>query len=338
MQGREPFLQDQRGKLFLKLIPPLVHRMNNSLAVLNGAAESLERSSGSLPVRAELDRIGETLRSISYFAKSHLSIEEFFQLDSIVHTVELLLIPLATTSGVDLECRTEGGVGVVSGDCRRIEQLLIALVASEVNAVALENQAALQDPTNIDPQPRMRLTLRTTPNRATFTLVRPVSLTIGAENSAMVQVAADHAEELGMELLARTMGGATALRFRFKSLPPFEEEPPAQADGASVLLVERDSSLSDLMSLVLADAGYKVEALPALESVEDLAGRFDLILFDTDHEREHPGVLDDLLQFDSNNGGVLLLGTTDDALAGEPHMLIKPFRPQELLAAVEEML
>ncbi|GAB4230175.1 MAG: hypothetical protein Kow00109_01770 [Acidobacteriota bacterium] len=117
------------------------------------------------------------------------------------------------------------------------------------------------------------------------------------------------------------------------------------SDPASprILLVEDDVTLLSLMRAVLSGAGYQVDevlsAEEAQQRVEKDGHRYDLAV--TDLHLGEDTCLALIEQLKSVNSRARILVTTGGDDEGSPHgcpVLQKPFRPGELLRAVQELL
>jgi hypothetical protein len=326
------FLEDERRRLLPRLIPPLVHRMNNALAVIQGLNEVGVEPGQAQVLAGEFEALRTLLARLSCFARQQPEVIEVFDLRELVVGVCQLLRPYAESVGIGLEFREPLQGAVLRNDPQRVEQLVAVIAASELAYLADLEPASKATR-------RLRLAVRQAPGRIVLTLVRPrIASQVGPTD--VVGKAARWGDENAVSLYMRTMGEVTCYRFVFSS---FEEqleeelEPGFVERPKNLMLVEGDGPLCELIKTVCVEAGYNV-TVAADQSFDPAAvdlRSIDLVLFDTDLELRRPGLLGRLEQRLDGTGGLLLLGEAPDgAGSGTAPCLPKPFRPHELMTAV----
>jgi hypothetical protein len=337
-----------------RLIPALVHRANNSLAIMRGAcdlvrspshAEHLERAA------RETDLLAQLLARLSLCAKTHPPVYGLFDVGAMTTGVGEFLAVLLEKGVVEWKVPREGGAPLLAlGDSLRLEQLLIWLAAE-----------AAQSP---------REGSRKGPGRIRLSLVRAgvdgdqIRLTLlfqGASRDLMpwsdeaLEACREFAASRGMRLdLASRFGGLSIARFRLPAHASSPVPAPAPVAGRGegragvgerprrILLLEEDELQRDLIRDVLVESGYEVHIPGGVDLEASLPEEFDLLLFDADAERKQPGLLDRLLTV---LGGlppsrVAVLGDLGARSGGPAPMpcIAKPFRPGELLELVAKGL
>src|SRR5262249_35210084 len=99
--------EDRRAHTLLRLMAPLVHRLNNSLAVVQGVHESGSQAHESERELAdrELAVVGHVLARLAILSRPSAARSQFVELGELFRTHELLLAPLAESLEVELELR-----------------------------------------------------------------------------------------------------------------------------------------------------------------------------------------------------------------------------------------
>lgn len=320
------FLARERSRLLPSLVPPLVHRLNNALAVIQGLGEiGMEPSRNEMLAR-ELAAARALLAGLSSFAREQAPSVETFDLREALRGVISLSRPLAEAAGVALEAREPARGVIVRGDSGQLEQLLTTLLLQEILAVGGGSGG----------RGLVRLSLRRGGGRAVVTVVRPRG-DRGTTPPAIMASAARFAERNGASLFMRSLGSVACYRLVF---PVLEEAEDSDADFAGgsrhLLLVEGDGQLSELIKTICTEAGYSVHEPDggAFDPVTADIEHVDLVLFDTDLEEHRPGILGALEARFDGSGRLLLLGDPPRGARSSTPCLRKPFRPHELLTAV----
>lgn len=332
--------EEVRLACLARLIPALVHRANNSLAVMRGACDlALHRGSTDHLARAvgETDLLARLLALLSLSAKTHPPAAGLFDVETLVGEVGEFLASLLETEEVEVKLTRDANVSsLVSGDSARFQQLLIWLAAEAAHFARVSGRA--------DPG-RLRLTLER--RGARFRLSLLFGGTSGGRmpwSSAALRACREWAERGDARLDLRSRFGVfSCARFHLPAHEPLAPATaaasPIRAPRRRVLLFEDDEMQRDLIRVVLEESGYEVHPSESDELEISGLGVLDLVLVDADVERDRPGLLRKLATTVRNTPrlGIAILGDppAHGDLAALPR-LAKPFRPGELLQLVEE--
>lgn len=334
-----------RALVLERLLPPLLHRANNALAVVQGVLELGERARGEERelARRETRALTALLGHLGALARGPSAGQGPRDLHAIASSVEVLLRPLAEALGVDLEIRvgasvpTEGALpACVDARC---EPLWIALVVERTVAVARAGGPGLR---------RARFRLRAASGWVALSLAcdEPV-----ARDGPLVERGAlDELDEL-----ARQQGGRISIRARRRawgcrlSLPlailpsmaaagmtaavAIRPGPAGTRPRARVFLLQGEGELRELCATVLREDGHSVVDGSSLHG----SGVFDLVLVDSELARGDPGLLARLSRDPQARGARLACLGRWPCEGEDPPTLEKPFRPHELLAFVDEL-
>jgi hypothetical protein len=251
--------EDRRGRTLRLLMAPLVHRLNNCLAVVQGVHElgTQARESERELARAELAVLGQVLARLALLARP--AAERRVQVDALVRSHELLLAPLAESRGVELELRAQGIAGVeVDG---RLEGLLLdactALAAGAAGGAPPES---------------LRLLARSSPRGLVLALGVAGSVRFSGELAAV----RDLARELGWRQRERGKGGACVLRLILCGAYAARTAVGARDERRQrrVLLLHGADAERELVSTLLCENGWSVSA----SAEEPQSGSFDVAL------------------------------------------------------------
>ncbi len=312
-----------RALLLARLVPALVHRANNALAVVQGVLELGARASvaeNQLAAR-ELRALGALLGGLSKFSQRPAGLETVCDPPALVGAVEILVRPLAADLGVRLETLPAGSAGRATRADARLGGVLVALATERVLALGRSAGGA---------PARVRLSLRGSGARIRLVLSadRPPG---GWQRPGTLDELAALARERGWPLSVRERGRAGGLLL---VLPALDGGGPVLEDGdrsrrARILLLQAEGELRELCTAVLAEHGYSVRegrSWPA-------EGQFELVLIDAELARAEPELLG------------RAYGARALAVLGHGHpggrllpVLGKPFRPRELVEFVERCL
>ncbi len=318
--------RNARHALLAALIPPLVHKLNNQLAVISGHCDVWARDrpggAGSFAhqvdaTRRETRNVSDLVVALSTYAKDLPPRETTVDLAGVARRAAALIEPIASEHGVDLRLAARGVAPVVESDAGRLHQALVTLGAGV--AIASGPKGGRADPL------RARIAVSAGGGRAVLALVFAgvLDLPFDAVDPPFVR------RRLGTR--------ATIYRLALPSHAGVDEPEPVQVRGDDprrLLLLEPESLLAELVGSVLGESGYRVDVVATVgEAKERLAqGASDLVLFDHDAEAGLPGSLETLLSL-----RVPLAVLADDSVAvpDTVRVLRKPFRPQELVEFVE---
>ncbi len=141
-QITEDFLGEERRSLLPLLVPPLVHRLNNSLAVIHAAGDLSSSGLGSDVAELEFRAARSALGHLTILARTHEPGPATFDLGEVLRGVECLLTPCAEALGVALRCSPPAGTIAVDGDPALLEQLVLVVVADVLRVLARERLGA----------------------------------------------------------------------------------------------------------------------------------------------------------------------------------------------------
>ncbi len=322
------------------LIPPLVHRLNNALAVVRGACDlALARSFSTQLRRAseETVRLADSLALLSICAKPLVPADTLFDLISAARNAFVLIEPLASRQRVELVERGDSRSMIVRGDAARLGQVLVWLTGETLGPEPTSSAGSV-----------LRLRVDRVDSWAQLTLLH-VAGSPGAEPDW--SAALDAARELvgrskGRVECRSRPGGISRIRLAYPILSdPQSKETVETPSGTRrrVLLLEGDESQRDLTRTVLEESGYEVHApdaplpAPRHEALEAV----DLVLVDADLVRRRPGLLGEVAAGSSagHDSRVALLGQPFGEGGGRSYrFLAEPYRPGELLGFVESIL
>lgn len=265
--------EDRRARVLLGILAPLVHRLNNSLAVVRGVHElgSEARGSERELARSELVHLGQVLARLARLARSPAARPELVAVEEILRTHELLLAPLAGSLGVELELCADGAGGVELDG--RLEPLLLAACTALLTAGARA------------PRARLRLVARATPSGLVLSLGSAGSVRSFSDLEALGALA----RALGGRERLRATGGACVLRLTLAA------RTGARATGASasarrtgrVLLLHAADVERELVATLLRENGWTVSASAEVPHT----GAFEVALVERRLALEDPTLL-----------------------------------------------
>ncbi len=252
--------EDRRAHALLRLLPPLVHRLNNALAVVHGVHELGAEVGGSERelARRGLAHLGQVLARLALFSRPPAARPELVEVEALFRTHELLLAPLAESLRVEFLLRAEGtGAQPVEG---RLEGVLLAACAALL---------ARDDPT---PRRRLCLSARTTPRELVLALGSTGSRGF-AESVAALQ---SLARELGWRQRVRSGAGASVLCLGLPATSGARASVAAACAPSArrVLLLHGADVERELVCTLLRENGWSVSA----SAEEPHTGAFDLAL------------------------------------------------------------
>lgn len=261
--------EERRAHTLLRLLSPLVHRLNNSLAVVQGVHElgPQAREAERDLARAELAVLGQVLARLALLARPRAARAQRVELREVFRTHELLLAPLAAGLGVQLVLRAEGV------DTLEVDGSLEPLLLSACSALLAE-----------EPPDRLRLLARASRRG----LVLALGTTGPARPRAELAALRALARELGWRERVRVSHGASVLRL---TMPVPVGAPATVAPGGGgrarrVLLLHGADAERELVSTLLRENGWNVLVC----AVEPRAGAFDLALVERRLALEDPGL------------------------------------------------
>ena len=252
-----------RARAIERLLPPLVHRLNNAVAVFQGVFELGSRASERDRANAssELTLLSNTLARLSLFARVPSTRQLVVALDQIGRSCTLLLRPLAQTRQVELELHIQPGL---STRCDAGLESLVLLTCYEL----LEALSA-------QPDGRRHLRLRIGAAGAEARLVVVGCGLLGLPRSATVLL--EYARERGLASAHRSTSRGTALRLTLPLLFERAITPErARAARLRVLLLQAPGQDRELAAMLMREQGCEVHE----EAGVPVEGSFELVLLD----------------------------------------------------------
>jgi nitrogen-specific signal transduction histidine kinase/CheY-like chemotaxis protein len=361
--------QTERLESVGKLAGGIAHDFNNLLAVITGYAElAASALPADDPVRADIEGIGQAAqkgaaltRQLLIFSRLEPSHPETFDLNAVVTETERLL---RRTIGEDIELMTDlrAGLPPVTIDRSKLEQVILNLVVNARAAMPQGGRLTVATTVLAGAEPRVRLTVADTGTGMTaevaehafepfFTTKGPgegtglgLATVYGVVKDAGGDITLDtrpgHGTTFHIDLPAATSASSTP------AAPPADR--PA-GEGETILVVEDDDTVREIVRRILSGAGYRVLQAPtpaeALALCERPDTRIDALLTDA----IMPGMagsqlIDQVHRIHPGLPTVLMSGYTSSWLPGEPAaasstpLLRKPFTPPTLLRQIREIL
>jgi len=252
--------EERRARILLGILSPLVHRLNNSLAIVQGVHELGQEARAPERELAgrELAVLAQVLARVALLARPPAARRKLALVEDILRTHELLLAPLAGSLGVELELRAQG-TGAMEVDAR-LERLLLSTCTAFLTAGAHA------------PGARLRLSARTTPSG----LVLALGATGAPFSSSDLPELEALARELGGRYRLRATRGASVLCLTLGAKASALAPPTAgnARRARRVLLLHGADVERELVATLLREHGWMVEASDA----EPDAGAFELAL------------------------------------------------------------
>ncbi|QDU69705.1 response regulator transcription factor [Engelhardtia mirabilis] len=334
--GLGPDFTRRRDAALAALVPAVAHRLNNGLATVVGLGE-LVRAKPAAPAVKQLAAtvddqtraVVRLVRFLSSFAKDAEGppdkVDARFALDQ----ARELLEPVCQATGLSIEVDLPSAMPAVL-----VSRALLQL------AVVLGVESALVGRGNT-----YRMAARSSPSGFVVELGDGRDSELDRDVwSSLGIVPADHEDSSGPSKTLRVNlaglergpsdtpeGGATPLAA------------PAASAAPSVLVLERDTQLAELVGIVLREGGYAVTTCSDPAGARAAAGEraFDLLLVDqgegVQRRREALALVDELTSPRGPAIGCFSQGPVAEDRA-ELACLAKPFRPAELLAFAAGLL
>jgi hypothetical protein len=283
-----PSEEDLRARALLVLVPALVHRLNNALAVALGVHDLGPRAPGAERelAHAELSGMSQILARLADLARPPARPAGPQEVESWLRAVALLVRPLAASLGYALDLRVEPAHVIVDG---RLAGLVVALCCAHLAAD--------------DVRPRRRLRLSARPARGGVRLA--LHATGSTRPSSAIRALEAHARDHGLRFGVHATAGAFGLALVLPALGSAglvaERAPPGRA--RRVLLLHHEGQERELVATVLAESGCAVSE-SAREPRE--GGNFDLVLVQRRLALEDPS-LSARLRARADLGRVVLL-------------------------------
>lgn len=358
-----------RSSLLEGLVPPLVHKLNNAIGGVAGLSDLIVRSPGSSQAPTYAGAIGEQARlaldllaTLSDLTKPHSGSLEPVDLGELARRAEQFLAPLAEARATELEVRAPREASVVPAEPRGLLRELVEQVAAVLVPLEREGGSRRRGRITVERssgRTRLRLVLRAP---APVWPVSPNSCASSRSRGEWTRsiwefqgvpthnglAAASHSDTVPQVPPAPSAADAANSSFSglasASPLAPRPVESPSGAPeaGASIILLESDPQLADLLETVLSEAGHRVRVAAGPDRVEGLARErdADLVLLESAADGlgsgPDPAFVGAIAQrLESSGHSVALLGSPSPT--GWPN-LDRPFRPGQLLEFVSGRL
>ncbi len=370
------FRQAQKMEAVGQLAGGVAHDFNNLLTAIIGYARfALERAPGDGEQRRDLEEIVKAAGRAAALTKQLLSFSRRHVMETVAIDVNLLIVDMVTMLrrmiGEDIELTTSLGpaLSVVRADRSQLEQVLMNLVVNARDATTGGGAIVIETSTVDVPPPHLEL------KRGSY-----VTLTVSDNGCGMSDETRSrlfepffttkprgHGTGLGLATvygIVMQTGGAVQVESElgtgssFTVYLPSEKGPahtsqrsaePQRATGtATVLLVEDEQAVRELVRMILERAGYSVIEAANGDEAETLFAAIeaaDLLVTDVVMPGQSGFELFNLLHTKRPSLRVLFIsGYTDYAMfdntivEGELAFLEKPFSAEGLIAKVREVL
>jgi signal transduction histidine kinase len=370
------FRQAQKMEAVGQLAGGVAHDFNNLLTAIIGYARfALERAPGDGEQRRDLEEIVKAAGRAAALTKQLLSFSRRHVMETVAIDVNLLIVDMVTMLrrmiGEDIELTTSLGpaLSVVRADRSQLEQVLMNLVVNARDATTGGGAIVIETSTVDVPPPHLEL------KRGSY-----VTLTVSDNGCGMSDETRSrlfepffttkprgHGTGLGLATvygIVMQTGGAVQVESElgtgssFTVYLPSEKGPahtsqrsaePQRGTGtATVLLVEDEQAVRELVRMILERAGYSVIEAANGDEAETLFAAIeaaDLLVTDVVMPGQSGFELFNRLHTKRPSLRVLFIsGYTDYAMfdntivEGELAFLEKPFSAEGLIAKVREVL
>ncbi len=379
---QEQFRQAQKMEAVGQLAGGVAHDFNNLLMVINGNADLLlGRLAQDDPVRRDIEEIrkaGERARALTRqllaFSRRQILEPKVLDVNSLVVDMERMLRRLVGED-VDLAADLGSDLGQVRADRGQIEQVVMNLVVNARDAmpdggrIALRtaneeiDAAAARDRPGLSPGSYTSLSVADTGCGMTpevqAHLFEPFFTTKAQGKGTGLGLATVYGivkQSGGYIAVESAPGRGTTFRILLPRVDSPVEEPLgptapslAPAAGGTILLVEDEAMVREVVREFLLASGYQVVEAADPEEAIELAVRsameFDLLVTDVVMPRmTGPALAERICSVRPGVRVLYMSGYTTDAvlqaglLRSESAFLQKPFRPEELVEKVRSLL
>jgi two-component system, NtrC family, sensor kinase len=376
--------QAQKMEAVGQLAAGVAHDFNNILTVVQGNASLLlaGKPPGSPDCRplqnicTAADRAANLVSQLLTFCRQHAAELRPTNLRDIVATVAGML-PRVLTPALKIDAHTPPGLPLVSADGGMMETLLVNLAVNARDAMPeggnlnITAQPVTLSPADVSSNPEaragefVRLSVSDTGSGIPpeilprifepFFTTKPVGKGVGLGLATVYGIVQQH--QGWVEVQSQVQHGTTfhiflpalAMSEQRQTPPPAEQAKPASV-RETILVVDDEPDLRDLVTEVLISGGYQVvsasSGAEALEQWAKCRGTIHLLLTDMVMPDGLTGrMLADRLQGEDPQLRVIYTSGysqgapgTDLAHVEEQHFLPKPYRPATLLQMVRECL
>lgn len=376
------FLQAQKMQALGRLAGGLAHDFNNLLTVVIGYSElSLQQLSPTSSVATNLiqikkaaDRAASLTRQLLGFSRQQIVFPRFLNINAVIENLNEMLCRVIGED-ITLVYRPGADLGRIKADPGQIEQVLMNLMVNARDAmprggkIIIETSNVVLEDSYIDHQLEVP--------RGSYVVLAVGDTGCGMDDATLAMIfepffttkGSGQGSGLGLSTVYGIVkqcegyiwvysepGIGTTFKLYFPlreeqaqpfPAPPTEAEPPM--GQATILLVEDDHSLRELMATLLERHGYKVvvcsTASDAVDLAQDNKSEVDLLLSDVVLPDLSGAELSILLRsLRPNLRALLTSGYAGDLIARyqtiDPSMMLieKPFTRRRLLTAIDLLL
>jgi signal transduction histidine kinase len=360
----ERLLQSQKMEAVGQLAGGVAHDFNNLLTIINGYAHLLlGRLAASDPSRRVVEkmlqageRAADLTRRLLSFSRKQMVQPTVLDLDEVVREAESMLRRLIGEH-VELRCELAGDLGRVEADRSQLQLAIMNLALNARDAMPGGGSLVIRTANAPEPEGSGHVVLEVrdtgagmdaeTRRRAFdpfFTTKAPGKGT-GLGLSSVYGIVRQSGGEIDLE---SEPGRGTLVRIRLPRVeapatPEATAADPVTRGGETILVVEDDPEVRELIAHALARFGYRVlEAASGEEALArwPAANGFDLLVTDVVMGGLPGPELADRMRARRPDLRVLYISGYAEAASGAAAgaFLAKPFRPEALAARVREAL
>jgi signal transduction histidine kinase/ActR/RegA family two-component response regulator len=360
----ERLLQSQKMEAVGQLAGGVAHDFNNLLTIINGYAHLLlGRLAASDPSRRVVEkmlqageRAADLTRRLLSFSRKQMVQPTVLDLDEVVREAESMLRRLIGEH-VELSCELAGDLGRIEADRSQLQLAIMNLALNARDAMPGGGSLVIRTANAPEPEGNGRVVLEVrdtgagmdeeTRRRAFdpfFTTKAPGKGT-GLGLSSVYGIVRQSGGEIDLE---SEPGRGTLVRIRLPRVeapatPEATAADPVPRGGETILVVEDDPEVRELIAHALARFGYRVlEAASGEEALArwPAANGFDLLVTDVVMGGLPGPALADRMRARRPDLRVLYISGYAEAASGAAAgaFLAKPFRPEALAARVREAL
>jgi two-component system cell cycle sensor histidine kinase/response regulator CckA len=380
-QLEEQLRQSQKLEAIGRLAGGVAHDFNNLLSVITGSSDvllaRLERDDERrrvLEIGRASDRANELVRQLLAFSRRQVLHPQVVDVNGVVRGIEVILRRLIEED-IELAIDLEPALDHVEADPSQLEQVVMNLVVNARDAMPTGGRLAIETAT-VEIDAAQQLDGQLEPGRYSVVAVSDTGAGMDAETQARIFEPFFTTKEpgrgtgLGLSTvygIVRQSGGSIAVSSEPGAgttvrvyLPSTDKRAELAAEDAgngapeaggseTVLLVEDEPMLRELMEMILTEAGYTILAAgsptEALALAEGREGGIDLLISDVVMPRmSGPELAERLVERRPDLRVLYVSGYPDETLGKHgvaPRritLIEKPFRDSDLRAKVREVL
>ncbi|MEQ8407875.1 MAG: response regulator [Gammaproteobacteria bacterium] len=381
----EQLHQTRKMETIGRLAGGVAHDFNNFITVIMGYAElSMMNAERNLPNKEEIEMVLDTARKAARLSSQLLDLSskqmvepQVLNLNETIHN-SLKLIESLLGEGITIDVRTDYALWPIKIDCSQLEQIILNLTVNARDAMrnsgvctfSTENIELDREQASklgvIKPGQFVRLIITDTgcgiPKESLEQIFDPffstkekgkgtglgLSAVFGAvkQNNGQIKVKSEVGKGATFEVYFPKAEGEP----ESQQHNPGDAEQQLKVEGSeSILLVEDNEAVRNLLTTVLTELGYEVtvaiNGAHALDVIDATDKPFDLVVSDVIMPKMNGMELYRELKKRSNDTKVVLMsGHTDQAICfqelnqGNINLLSKPFPSQKFAETVRDVL